>query len=76
MCDSVLQLMGAEDPCTAERMPQVDRVFTMMDRDGDGMITKEEFITYCVNTNTVMQSLAVLPWKDTTLEIFYPAYLY
>ena len=53
--------MGSEDPCTAERMPQVDRVFTMMDRDGDGMITKEEFITYCVNTNTVMQSLAVLP---------------
>ena len=58
VCDSVLQLMGADDP---ERMPQVDKVFTMMDRDGDGMVTKEEFITYCVSTNTVMQSLAVLP---------------
>ena len=54
-------MMGYEVPHTpSEKIPYVDSVFTSMDVDGDGVVTKEEFFTYCMNTNNVRQSMAFL----------------
>merc|ERR1712123_133623 len=55
--DSILCLMGHDQPSKKD-LDHVDRVFTSMDRDGDGVVTKEEFITYCYNTDNVTQSMA------------------
>ena len=49
------------DQTMSQGLPHMDTVFTVMDMDGDGVITKEEFFTYCYNTHTVRQSLEVLP---------------
>jgi Ca2+-binding EF-hand superfamily protein len=42
-------------------MPHVERMFTMMDRDGDGVVTKEDFYRYCITNNSVRQSMGFLP---------------
>ena len=52
--------MGHDQPSNKD-LDHMDRVFTSMDRDGDGVVTKEEFITYCYNTHAVTQSMAFLP---------------
>ena len=59
--ESICSLMS-HDSQIAQEMPHVERVFTMMDSDGDGVVTKEDFFQYCITTNTVRQSLAFLPW--------------
>ena len=52
--------MGHEQPAS-HTMPHIDTVFMGMDRDGDGVVSREEFFTYCYNTNTVRQSMDFLP---------------
>jgi hypothetical protein len=58
--DSICSLMSHNSEI-AQEMPHVDRVFTMMDSDGDGVVTQEDFFRYCITTNTVRQSLEFLP---------------
>ena len=58
--ESIFNLMS-HDSQIAQKMPNVDRVFTMMDSDGDGVVTKDDFFRYCITNNTVRQSLAFLP---------------
>ena len=57
---SILNLMSC-DFSPGKKMLHVDKVFSRMDRDGDGVVTKEEFLSYCMNTSTVWQSLGFLP---------------
>ena len=49
------------DQTVTQVMPHIDAVFTVMDMNGDGVVTKEEFFTYCYNKHSVRQSLEVLP---------------
>ena len=58
--ESILNLMSC-DSSPGKKMLHVDKVFSRMDRDGDGVVTKEEFLSYCMNTSTVRQSLGFLP---------------
>ena len=58
--ESIYDLMGSEASST-QKMQFVDNVFTKMDMNGDGVVTKEEFMNYCSTTNNVMQSMGYLP---------------
>ena len=35
--------------------------FNKMDQDQDGVVSKQEFLAYCYNNPTVIQSMCVLP---------------
>ena len=56
--ESIYDLMGSEAPADKK----VDKLFTRMDLNGDGIVSKEEFVSYCINTNNVRQSMEFLPW--------------
>ena len=58
--DSIYDLMGGDTP-SSQKMQFVDKVFTRMDMDGDGVVTKDEFISYCSNNIYVTQSMGFLP---------------
>ena len=58
--DSIYDLVGAETHPKV-KMQNVEQVFTCMDSNRDGIITKEEFVNYCSNTNNVSRNLSVLP---------------
>ena len=45
----------------ADTLLQSDRLFSRMDRDQDGLVTREEFLAYCYTTDNVLQSFVVLP---------------
>ena len=60
MTDSIYDLVGAETPPKV-KMANVETVFTCMDSNRDGIITKEEFVNYCSSTNNVSRNLSVLP---------------
>ena len=57
--ESISCLMGHNEE--GIRMTHVDDVFYHMDLNGDGLISKEEFFTYCMNTQNVRHSLEFLP---------------
>ena len=59
--DSIYDLVGAETHPKV-KVQNVEQVFTCMDSNRDGIITKEEFVNYCSNTNNVSRNLSVLPW--------------
>ena len=40
---------------------QADCQFLKMDLDRDGVVSKQEFVHYCCNDSTVLQSMCVLP---------------
>ena len=40
---------------------QAEIQFTKMDANQDGIVTKQEFLNYCLNNPTVIQSMCVLP---------------
>ena len=58
--DSIYDLVGAETPPKV-KMQNVEQVFSCMDSNRDGIITKEEFVKYCSDTHHVSRNLAVLP---------------
>ena len=58
--DSIYDLVGA-DTHPRIKMQNVEAVFSCMDSNRDGIITREEFVNYCSNTNNVARNLAVLP---------------
>ena len=43
-------MVGAESE-TRYRMEMVERIFSRMDTDCDGMISRSEFLEYCHQTN-------------------------
>ena len=48
---------------------QADCQFLKMDLDRDGVVSKQEFVHYCCNDSTVLQSMCVLPWKLNILNL-------
>ena len=40
---------------------QAEVQFNKMDQDQDGVVSKQEFLAYCYNNPTVIQSMCVLP---------------
>ena len=40
---------------------QAEIQFTKMDANQDGIVTKQEFLNYCLNNPTVIESMCVLP---------------
>ena len=57
--DSIYDLVGAEIHPKV-KSHNVEKVFTSMDINKDGVISLDEFVVYC-NTSKVTGSLAVLP---------------
>lgn len=45
----------------SEVSTQAEIQFTKMDANKDGIVTKQEFLNYCLNNPTVIQSMCVLP---------------
>lgn len=58
--ESIYDLMGASYN-EKGTMQHVEKVFASMDRNRDGLVTVEEFISYCTRTDRVFKSLLVLP---------------
>ena len=48
--DSIYDLVGAEAERRA-RLQTVEKVFTGMDSDRDGMVSRDEFLEYCSRNN-------------------------
>ena len=48
--DSIYDLVGAEAERRA-RLQTVEKVFTGMDSDRDGMVSRDEFLDYCSRNN-------------------------
>lgn len=48
--DSIYDLVGAEAE-RRTRLQTVEKVFTGMDSDRDGMVSRDEFLEYCSNNN-------------------------
>ena len=48
--DSIYDLVGAEDEGRA-RLQIVEKVFSGMDTDRDGLVSREEFVEYCSRNN-------------------------
>merc|ERR1711997_315859 len=45
----------------SDLIEQADCQFLKMDQDRDGVVSKQEFVHYCYNDSTVLQSMCVLP---------------
>ena len=58
--DSIYDLVGAEIHPKV-KSHNVEKVFTSMDLNKDGVISLEEFVDFCNSSNRVTGSLAVLP---------------
>merc|ERR1711892_57864 len=58
--ESIYDLMGSNVPQN-QKLQYADQLFTKMDLNNDGVVTKEEFISYCFTTDNVRQSMCFLP---------------
>ena len=60
MTDSVYSLLGTETNHKV-KMQIMEKVFSSMDTNKDGVVTKEEFVHYCQNKEDVLKAFQTLP---------------
>ena len=53
--------LSPPEPIILQNILQTDCQFLKMDLDRDGVVSKQEFVHYCCNDSTVLQSMCVLP---------------
>ena len=56
MTDSIFDLVGIEFPAR-ERKKKIDTLFSSMDLNKDGMVTMEEYLTFCNQSETVIHNI-------------------
>ena len=59
MTESLFCLVGNE-PRQKLKVQKMEQVFSAMDINMDGMVTKEEFMNYCINDNDIYTSFTFL----------------
>ena len=58
--DSIYNLAGPE-PHPKKLLQIVERVFSAMDTNKDGVVTEEEFLDYCRNNQDILSNMCFLP---------------
>ena len=58
--ESIYCLVGNE-PRQKLKVQKMEQVFSAMDINKDGVVTKEEFVNYCINDNDIYTSFTFLP---------------
>jgi len=59
--EAVYEMVLPGNVTQQEAINQAEVQFCKMDQDQDGVVSREEFLTYCYNNPTVIQSMCVLP---------------
>ena len=60
MAESIFSLVGSE-PNQNVKLLKVEQVFSAMDTNKDGVVTKEEFVKYCKDDVDVFSAFTYLP---------------
>ena len=58
--ESIFYLVGNE-PRQNLKVQKMEQVFSAMDINKDGVVTREEFVNYCINDNDIYTSFTFLP---------------